>query len=67
LTGKTCQEWTAQSPHPHNKYGNNTEYNEKWGLEGNSCRNPEAAGNTIWCYTDDPTMRWDYCYPVHEE
>lgn len=25
------------------------------------------VGNTIWCFTDDPEMRWDYCYPIHEE
>ncbi len=25
------------------------------------------VGNTIWCFTDDPGMRWDYCYPIHEE
>lgn len=31
---------------------------------GNYCRN---VGNraTIWCYTSDPSQRWDYCVPLN--
>ena len=32
-------------------------------LESNYCRNPDASP-TIWCYTNDPDVTWDYCDPI---
>ena len=72
ITGKTCQAWAVQSPQKHvvdpSKYSG-------LGIDGegnNFCRNtdtstyPELSGNTqtIWCYTTDPSMRWDKCEPL---
>lgn len=30
------------------------------GLEGNFCRNPDGE-DSPWCYTTNPTTRWEYC------
>ncbi|KAI8487064.1 Meprin A subunit beta-like, partial [Branchiostoma belcheri] len=55
--GLTCQRWDVQSPHSHN-FG---------GQEENYCRNPDG-GERPWCYTTDPSVRWQYCsVPVCEE
>ena len=35
----------------------------KWAtkyLQNNFCRNPTNA-TTAWCYTKDPSKRWEYC------
>ena len=29
-------------------------------LHSNFCRNPDGE-KTIWCYTIDPEVRWEYC------
>jgi len=58
-TGLTCQKWTDQSPHTHDRTP------AVWpgmGLGGhNYCRNPDRS-ETIWCYTTT-SQRWDYCIP----
>jgi plasminogen len=52
-----------QNPHNHDYYPSDYEYD---GLDDNYCRNPMGDRNTIWCYTTDYDMKWDFCYPVHE-
>lgn len=54
--GKTCQMWSATSPHNHSftnvghhNYCRNP-YSEDWGL-----------WDYVWCYTTDPWKEWDYC------
>uniref|UniRef100_A0A672HQJ7 Kringle domain-containing protein n=1 Tax=Salarias fasciatus TaxID=181472 RepID=A0A672HQJ7_SALFA len=54
-SGKTCQSWSAQSPHKHNRTPDN--YPCK-GLENNYCRNPDNE-RMPWCYTTDPETRWE--------
>merc|ERR1719160_927168 len=59
-SGRVCQTWTAQSPQEHG-------YVPDWYPEAhigdhNFCRNPDGD-STIWCFTTDPTMRWDFCSP----
>lgn len=62
VSGRTCQAWSADSPHVTNKKIV-TETNVADGLDSNYCRNLNGF-LTIWCYTDDPDLRWEYCEPI---
>ncbi|XP_066288335.1 apolipoprotein(a)-like [Branchiostoma lanceolatum] len=58
VTGKTCQRWDSQTPHEH-------DYMTKYGfpppeLEENYCRKT-ADFTEIWCFTTDPSTRWELC------
>ena len=56
-SGTTCQQWSSQAPHIHPITPLFRRY-----LEGhNYCRNPEGRGSRPWCYTTDPSTRWQYC------
>ncbi|XP_078684409.1 apolipoprotein(a)-like isoform X2 [Branchiostoma floridae x Branchiostoma belcheri] len=55
-TGITCQRWDSQSPHQHSMVASHPNS----GLEENYCRNPDS-GDRPWCYTTDPSNRWQYC------
>uniref|UniRef100_A0A8C0ZAI0 Plasminogen n=1 Tax=Cyanistes caeruleus TaxID=156563 RepID=A0A8C0ZAI0_CYACU len=57
VTGKKCQAWSSMSPHRHNKTAENF---PNAGLSQNYCRNPDADSRP-WCYTTDPSVRWEYC------
>merc|ERR1711865_302075 len=61
-TGKTCQMWTAQSPHAHTRTLSN--YPNKGLGTHNYCRNPDNEPNGIWCYTQSSSSRWEYCDPL---
>ncbi|XP_069463802.1 plasminogen [Ambystoma mexicanum] len=56
--GVPCQTWSSSTPHVPNitpeKYPNA-------GLEFNYCRNPDSDPKGPWCYTTDPSLRFDYC------
>uniref|UniRef100_A0A8C5JCC4 Kringle domain-containing protein n=1 Tax=Junco hyemalis TaxID=40217 RepID=A0A8C5JCC4_JUNHY len=56
-SGKKCQAWSSMSPHRHNKTAKNY---PNAGLSQNYCRNPDADSRP-WCYTTDPSVRWEYC------
>ncbi|XP_044024914.1 plasminogen [Siniperca chuatsi] len=56
-SGKTCQSWSSQTPHQHNRSPDN--YPCK-GLDNNYCRNPDNE-RMPWCYTTDSETRWEYC------
>lgn len=56
--GVPCQAWDSQTPHSHSLTPCN--YPDA-GLESNYCRNPDGEPNGVWCYTNDPNKRWDYC------
>jgi hypothetical protein len=58
--GAECQPWAMQEPQEH---GFDPSAYPDAGLEGNYCRNP-SADDSIWCYTMDPEVRWDYCAPI---
>ena len=58
-SGKTCQEWTSQTPHRHRN--SPTDKPGKGLGDHNYCRNPDGSA-TIWCYTTSST-RWEYCDP----
>ena len=56
-SGTTCQQWSSQAPHIHPITPLFRRY-----LEGhNYCRNPEGRGSRPWCYTTNPSTRWEYC------
>lgn len=67
-SGRTCQDWSEHEPKlddPEAGIG-----------EHNFCRNPKVQwigaqtsqrGDTIWCFTTDPNVKWDYCVPVGME
>nr|XP_010975053.2 plasminogen [Camelus dromedarius] len=57
LTGRKCQSWSSMIPHRHQKTPENF---PNAGLTMNYCRNPDAD-KSPWCYTTDPSVRWEYC------
>jgi len=63
VSGRVCQNWASQTPHEH---GNRPSKHPKSDLRSNFCRNPDGE-KTIWCYTTDPNMRWEYCEGVEAE
>ncbi|XP_078603192.1 plasminogen-like [Branchiostoma floridae x Branchiostoma japonicum] len=56
-SGKTCQRWDSQTPHPHRRTPDRYLHAR---LLKNYCRNPDGASG-LWCYTTDPRTRWEYC------
>ncbi|XP_053381483.1 uncharacterized protein LOC123557124 isoform X2 [Mercenaria mercenaria] len=60
LMGYVCQRWDEQKPHNHS-YTNDEQYPDKTVSDAeNHCRDPSETG-MIWCYTESPYLRWDYC------
>lgn len=57
--GKTCQRWSAQTPHTHSRTDAN--YPGTGLGNHNYCRNPDGQSNGAWCYTTDAKVRWEYC------
>uniref|UniRef100_A0A2K6GMV5 Plasminogen n=1 Tax=Propithecus coquereli TaxID=379532 RepID=A0A2K6GMV5_PROCO len=57
ITGRKCQSWSSMTPHRHEK---TPEHYPNAGLKMNYCRNPDAD-KSPWCYTTDPSVRWEYC------
>jgi len=62
--GLTCQRWSDQYPHSHSFIVD--WYPDSHLGDHNFCRNPDGD-RTIWCYTADPGIRWDYCEARDEE
>ena len=56
-SGRTCQKWDSDTPHSHPITSLHRYYLENH----NYCRNPEGRGKHPWCYTMDPSVRWEYC------
>ncbi|XP_019633273.1 PREDICTED: uncharacterized protein LOC109476710 [Branchiostoma belcheri] len=54
---RLCQRWDSQTPHIH---PHTPQAHPDAGLEENFCRNPDNKDRP-WCYTTDPTLRWDFC------
>ncbi|XP_007943452.1 plasminogen [Orycteropus afer afer] len=57
VSGHTCQHWSAQTPHKHNRSPENFPCKN---LDENYCRNPDGE-NAPWCYTTNSEVRWEYC------
>ena len=58
VSGKTCQDWASQKPHPHIVTKERFPYG---GLEKNYCRTPYYYGCLFGCYTTDPSTEWEAC------
>jgi len=61
--GNLCQAWSLDYPHERNALVKQMVKESKWAtkyLQNNFCRNPTNA-TTAWCYTKDPSKRWEYC------
>ncbi|XP_030828626.1 plasminogen-like [Strongylocentrotus purpuratus] len=56
--GRECQNWTSQSPHGHSRTPEN--YPTSGLGDHNLCRNPDGE-EFAWCYTTDPSVRWEFC------
>jgi hypothetical protein len=67
--GQKCQKWSDSSPQEYQTYGV-APYTEDQGVgDHNYCRNPYLPnstykGTTIWCFTQDPDIRWAECLPI---
>lgn len=60
-TGKTCLPWDSTIP------ATNGEESAAFGTDGGHsyCRNPDASGDTIWCYVGDPdSPKKELCDPI---
>ena len=60
--GLQCQNWTVQVPHTHTHTQSN--YPDSGLGDHNFCRNPNGEEAGPWCYTTDPSVRWDYCSQI---
>lgn len=56
--GLPCQHWNSQLPHSH--YRPPDVFPEVQNAE-NFCRNAGGEEPSPWCYTMDPTVRWQRC------
>ena len=56
--GLECQEWFTNEPHvqtmPKNIF-------PEMNSAKDFCRNPGGTESSPWCYTTDPSIRWQYC------
>ena len=59
VSGLTCQNWETNWPHSHSF--NALSAPDAHLGNHNHCRNPDKDPNGIWCYTTDPSTRWEYC------
>jgi len=58
-SGRACQSWSAQTPHPHQDV--TAALYPTAGLGAHSyCRNPTGEAG-LWCYTMDPLVTWEFC------
>jgi len=61
VSGRTCQAWSAQSPHEHHFIDDDMYPDGSVEEAQNYCRNPEEGFVGIWCYTTDPRVRFERC------
>jgi hypothetical protein len=61
VNGHTCQSWADQWPHNHTHL--TPELFPGVLGDNNYCRNPNGMKSSIWCYTEDVNIEWEYCEP----
>ncbi|XP_074129105.1 prothrombin [Sminthopsis crassicaudata] len=57
-SGIPCQLWRSRYPH---RPDLNSSTHPNADLQENFCRNPDGHPGGPWCYTSDPTVRWEEC------
>lgn len=55
-SGRNCQRWDSQVPHAHTHCTQ-----PGCSADENYCRNPDSRAIGAWCYTTDPTKRFEKC------
>ena len=62
-TGKTCQAWTSDEPHARYAEAKNPANFPDEYLKNakNYCRNPDSENGGPWCYTTNPSVKWEFC------
>jgi len=62
VSGKECQAWSANTPHLPSAWTDDSYAEGSGEAARNYCRNPDAAFvDGVWCYTMDPSTRWELC------
>ena len=62
VSGKTCQAWTATSPHvPYSGVVASQFPDDSMEEASNYCRNVGGLEDGPWCYTTDPDTRFELC------
>uniref|UniRef100_A0A8C6IY21 receptor protein-tyrosine kinase n=1 Tax=Melopsittacus undulatus TaxID=13146 RepID=A0A8C6IY21_MELUD len=58
VSGIPCQKWRDQAPHLHRR---TPQVFPELSDAENYCRNPGGENERPWCYTEDPSVTWEYC------
>ena len=62
VTGKQCQQWSSDTPHTPSYVCTDEAFPDgSRAAAENYCRNPDRTAGGPWCYTMDPSTRWEYC------
>ena len=60
-SGRTCQRWDSQEPHTHKEDDLADFPDASIADAANFCRNPKDREDGPWCFTTDPSKKWEYC------
>lgn len=62
-SGIPCQPWALDTPHKIDKDIKDDQFPDETRAQAqNFCRNPQPLNkSTVWCYTKDPKVEWQYC------
>jgi len=61
VSGRNCQSWSSQDPHNHTYIADHMYPDRSVYSAMNYCRNPNYTWVGLWCFTTDPSKRWEEC------